>query len=156
MPRRLSILVYRNRNEFMHSRCADLHTRGLSMTNMLIRLSARSNGRVWTHIEPHNTQSFNRVAGTPSHDSNITKSRLMASHTCTALVVAHQVVVLVGSSPCSITRESNDRSRFRMGTRGDNPRTYCTNHGDSISSCRGRVPRTKILYTARSAQRATS
>ena len=94
----------------------------LSMTNMLIRLSARSNGRVWTHIEPHNTQSFNRVAGTPSHDSNITKSRLMASHTCTALVVAHQVVVLVGSSPCSITRESNDRSRFRMGTRGDNPR----------------------------------
>ena len=92
----------------------------LSMTNMLIRLSARSNGRVWTHIEPHNTQSFNRVAGTPSHDSNITKSRLMASHTCTALVVAHQVVVLVGSSPCSITRESNDRSRFRMGTQGDN------------------------------------
>ena len=94
----------------------------LSMTNMLIRLSARSNGRVWTHIEPHNTQSFNRVAGTPSHDSNITKSRLMASHTCTALVVAHHVVVQVGSSPCSITRESNDRGHFRMGTRGDDVR----------------------------------
>ena len=121
-------------------------------------LSAKTNSymRMEPHIEPRNTPPFDHVAGTPSHDSNITKSRLMASHTCTALVVAHQVVVLVGSSPCSITRESNDRSRFRMGTRGDNPRIYCTNHGDSISSCRGRVPRTKILYTARSAQRATS
>ena len=121
-------------------------------------LSAKTNSymRMEPHIEPRNTPPFDHVAGTPSHDSNITKSRLMASHTCTALVVAHQVVVLVGKSPCSITRESNDRSRFRMGTRGDNPRIYCTNHGDSISSCRGRVPRTKILYTARSAQRATS
>ena len=164
MPRRLSILVYRNRNEFMHSRPVVVRTYTrvmlLSMTNMLIRLSARSNGRVWTHIEPHNTQSFNRVAGTTSHDRNITKSRLMASHTCTALVVAHQVVVLVGSSPCSITRESNDRGRFRMGTRAmiflPSIISGCRNHGDSISSCRGRVPRTKILYTARSAQRATS
>ena len=43
----------------------------------------------------------------------------MASHTCTALVVAHHVVIEVGSSPCSITRESNDRGRFRMGTQGD-------------------------------------
>ena len=94
----------------------------LSTTNTPVRLSARSKGRVSTHIEPRNTQSFDRVAGTTSHDRNITKSRLMASHTCTALVVAHQVVVLVGSSPCSITRESNDRSRFRMGTRGDNLR----------------------------------
>ena len=87
-------------------------------------LSAKTNSymRIEPHIEPRNTPPFDHVAGTPSHDSNITKSRLMASHTCTAFVVAHQVVVLVGKSPCSITRESNDRSRFRMGTRGDNPR----------------------------------
>ena len=134
-----------------------IHTR-LFYMRCAIHLGMKSNSymRMEVHIEPRNTPPFDHVAGTPSHDSNITKSRLMASHTCTAFVVAHQVVVLVGKSPCSITRESNDRSRFRMGTRGDNPRIYCTNHGDSISSCRGRVPRTKILYTLRNEQRRKS
>ena len=97
-----------------------------------------------THIQPRNTPCT--IYPCYRHTQSRQQHHEITTHDSPYMhgpVILHHIVVLVGSSPCSITRESNDRGRFRMGTRGDDLRIGLQDHGRiqyraAVDACRAR------------------